>query len=247
MSKTDGKVNQEQNPEAGRPALSGQSDSGQQLPPEIALVGVPDDEPVGKTSGERESAVSAEGPDPFDPSRLRLSQDFGEQLGVQKLRTTVLVRKPAKEWFVRTHPDRNYRVNTSFVELKEERELYLVDRTLWPELATSESTFSPRAIVTTITRQGLVFLWPIRLPGADGKIDDWNRSALEAADVARDKWTRVTANMHLGAYDVSVAVADLPEPTWPAVPFRDLLEIAFRDRFIDSLDHVVLRKLRGEL
>ena len=38
---------------------------------------------------------------------------------------------------------------------------------LWPELAT-EATFSPRTFFTAINRQGVVFLWPIRLPGPDG-------------------------------------------------------------------------------
>ena len=32
--------------------------------------------------------------DPFDPTRLRLSQDFGEQIGVKKALPTIPVRKP---------------------------------------------------------------------------------------------------------------------------------------------------------
>ena len=39
--------------------------------------------------------------------------------------------------------------------------------------------------MTAINRQGVLFLWPIRLPGADGKIDDWSRSAMDAADEAK--------------------------------------------------------------
>ena len=39
--------------------------------------------------------------DPFDPTRLRLSQDFGEQIGVKKALLTVPVRKPDRQWFVR--------------------------------------------------------------------------------------------------------------------------------------------------
>jgi hypothetical protein len=37
------------------------------------------------------------------------------------------------------------------------------------------------------------------------------------------------------------------EPEWPEVPFGELLRIAFRDRLIESLDHPVLRRLRGEI
>ena len=184
-------------------------------------------------------------PDPFDPENLRLSQDFTAMVGVKKQLLTVPVRKPAKEWFVRAHPDPAYRVQTAVIELKEDRETYLVDQSLWHELA-AESTFSPRALFTAASRQSVVFIWPVRLPGQDGKIDDWSRSALEAAELATKKWVRVQSNMALGAYDVYEALADIPEPDWPAVPFKELLRVAFKDRFIDALDHPVLRRLRGE-
>ena len=130
--------------------------------------------------------------------------------------------------------------------MKEDRETYLVTPALWPELAT-ESTFSPRALFTAANRQGVLFLWPCRLPGPDGKIDDWSRTALAAADMARTGWVRVASNMALGAYDVFEAKGDLPEPEWPDVPFKELLRVAFKDRLIETLDHPVLRKLRGEV
>src|SRR5262249_744840 len=146
--------------------------------------------------------------DPFDPASLRLSQDFSAQLGVKKALTTVPVRKPDKAWFVRVHSSEDYRLQTAMVELKEERETYLVAPALWQELA-GESTFSPRVLHTAVNRQGVVFLWPIRLPGPDGKLDDWNQSALEAAQRAQARWVRVQANMALGAYEVYEATAPL--------------------------------------
>jgi hypothetical protein len=183
---------------------------------------------------------------PFDPAALRLSQDFTANLGVKKALLTVPVRKPDKTWFVRVHPAEDYRLQTAVLELKEERETYLVDRALWPELAT-EATFSPRLLWTAVNRQGILFLWPIRLPGPDGKLDDWNKSALEASNLAQKQWIRVTANMSLGAYDVYEATGQYPEPQWPEQPFGELLRLGFKDHYIDSPDHPVLRKLRGEV
>lgn len=185
-------------------------------------------------------------PNPFDPARLRLSQDFGATLGVKKAMLTIPVKKPSKEWFVQVHPDESYRMQTAVLELKEDRETYLVDPSLWPELSSSESTFGTRSIFTAVNRQGVVFLWPIRLPGADGKLDDWNQSALEAAAMATGKWVRIAANMSLGAYDVFEATAKLPDPEWPSLSFAELLRVAFKNRFIDTLDHPVLLRLRGE-
>jgi hypothetical protein len=202
-------------------------------------------EPVPQPTARDRLASDSAALDPFDPERLRLSQDFAASLGVKKVLLTVPVRKPAKEWWVQTHPDPAYRIQTAVLELKEDREVYLVDPTLWSELA-AESTFGPRALFTSITRQNVVFLWPIRLPGPDGKIDEWNRSALEAATLAASKWVRVQANMSLGAYEVQTTVADIATPQWPEAPLQDLLRVAFKDRHITDLYHPVLRRLRGE-
>ena len=182
---------------------------------------------------------------PFAPDSLRLSSDFDAKLGVKKALLTVPVRKPAKEWWIQTHPDESYRLPTAIIELKEAREIYLVAPGLWPQLA-GESTFGAKMLITAINRQNVPFIWPIRMPGSDGRIDHWSRSALEGADIARKGWVRVQANMALGAYDVFETEAVFPEPEWPEQTFQELLEIAFKDRFIQDPNHPVLKQLRGE-
>jgi hypothetical protein len=44
-----------------------------------------------------------------------------------------------------------------------------------------------------------------------------------------------------------VAQGQLSEPIWPDVPWNQLVSIAFKQKIIDSPDHVVAQKLRGEL
>jgi hypothetical protein len=185
-------------------------------------------------------------PNPFDPERLRLTQDFGSRIAVKKLLITIPVRKPSKETFVRTHPDPSYWLNTAVIELKEDREIYLVDPSLWQELAT-EATFAPKLLVATVTRQGVLSLWPIRLPGPDGRIDDWNHSALQAAEEAKKSWVRVQANMGLGAYDIVTASSNMGLPEFPTMEMVDILKIAFKDKYVSGTDHIVLRRLRGEV
>lgn len=181
--------------------------------------------------------------DKFDPTHLRLSQDFASIAGVKKALITVPVRKPTRQEFVRVHPDDAYRLQTVVLELKEERETYLVSPDLWSELP---GELVPKLLVLTMNRQNVLTIWPIRLPGEDGRIDTWNESALTAAEMARDRWVRVAANMSLGAYEIFEATGDLPEPTWPEMEFRDILEIAFKGRFIEDLDHPAVRRLKGE-
>jgi hypothetical protein len=65
--------------------------------------------------------------------------------------------------------------------------------------------------------------------------------------MARGAWVRVAANTSLAGYDVFKATAPLPPPAWPELSFEELLRIAFRDRYIDTMDHIVLRRLRGEV
>ena len=154
------------------------------------------------------------------------------------------VRKPDRQWFVRTHAAENMRLDTAVLELKEDRETYLVAPAMRHVLP---GEVVPKALITAINRQGVLFLWPIRLPGEDGRHDEWNRSALEAARLASDQWIRVSANMSLGAYDTFVATGDLPEPEWPEMDLHEILKLAFRDRYIDSPDHPVVERLRGAL
>jgi hypothetical protein len=181
---------------------------------------------------------------PFNPENLRLSQNFAETVGVKKTIVTVPVRKPNRQDFVRVHPSDEYRLETAVLELKEERETYLVDPALWPVLP---GELTPKVLFTTVNRQGVLTLWPVRLTGDDGRLDDWNASALEAAEMARKGWVRVTANMSLGAYEVYEATGDLPAPDWPDMALAEILEVAFKGHYVTEIDHPVIRRLRGEL
>jgi len=180
---------------------------------------------------------------PFDPANLRLSQNFGASAGVKKLTTTIPVRKPGKQDFVRVHPDPAYQIETAVLEFKEERETFLVAPELRDELL---GELTPKALFTTINRQKVVSLWPIILPGEDGRINSWSESAMDAATLGQKKWVRVSANMSLGAYDVFEATGEIPEPEWPELDLGQILEIAFKGRFIKDSDHPALKRLRGE-
>ena len=179
----------------------------------------------------------------LDLEHLRLTQDFTSSVGVKKAIITVPVRKPDRQSFVRVHPDEAWRLETAVLELREERETYLVDPELWADLP---GELVPKVLFTAINRQGVVFLWPVRLPGEDGRHDEWNRSAVEAARLAMDGWVRVAANMSLGAYEVFQPTAALPSPEWPEDGFEHLLNVAFKDHYIQTVDHPVVRRLRGE-
>jgi len=182
-------------------------------------------------------------PDPFDLASLRLNPSFIETAGVKKLLTTVPARRPSPQDFVRVHSSPDYRENFAMIDLKDDREDYLVRREILPDL---EGEVVSKTIFTAINRQGVVFLWPIRLPARDDRKSDWPRSAREAAEKAMDQWLRVKANMSLGAYEITVAEKVMAEPVWPELSYQELLRIAYRDRMITTLDHPVVKRLRGQ-
>jgi hypothetical protein len=156
--------------------------------------------------------------------------------------TTVPARKPSPQDFIRVHRAPEYRENFAMIDLKDDREDYLVHPEILPEL-TGEVVY--KTLFTAINRQGIVFLWPVRLPAPDDRKSEWSRSAREAAELAMTQWVRLKANLSLGAYEITVAESVMADPVWLELSFQDLLRIAYRDRMITTLDHPVVKRLRG--
>jgi hypothetical protein len=180
----------------------------------------------------------------FSPDALKLSQSYSDQLPTTRAFSNIPVVKPGNQEFIRTHSSPEYRLETMVLELKETRETYLADPLLWDVLA---NELTPKILVLYVNRQDVPKLWPIKLPGTDGKLDKWNESALYAAQHAQTAWIRVSSNMDRGAYEMYEALEKLPDPHWPELAMDKILELAFSGKYIDSLDHPVIQKLKGRM
>lgn len=185
-------------------------------------------------------------PDPFENlERLRLSQDFSAAVAVKPVLTTVSVRKPNRHEFVRVRDSETWRFQTGTFTQKDTRETYMVSPELWSALP---GEVQPTLLVVAISRLSSVpFVWPLMLPGTDGRPNRWHESALEAARLAETQWVRVVADMSAGHYVSFAAQGELPEPIWPDATLSELLRLAFGQRFIDDVNHPVLRQLRGKV
>jgi hypothetical protein len=163
---------------------------------------------------------------------------------VEPVRTYVPVCKPSRERWFMLKEGTAYQLDALILELKEEGETLFV----LPHLegaVLGEKCIGRRILRLGVTRQGVAFIWPIRPPMAD-RADAWASTALDAAAHAEKHWTRMTADMGMGGYRISIAKVD-DEPTWPKESFGELLKIAFKNSIVDSLDHPTLRRLRGEV
>jgi hypothetical protein len=182
-------------------------------------------------------------PDPFDPASLRLSPEYAD-VAVKKVITTMRCGKPYKQDFVRVRSGDEWRLDTMILE-EEGGDSYIVPPSLHEHLA--RECFRAR-LVLAMTRSNDMFLWRLKLPGVDGRSNHWNDSALSAAQLAETKWVRVISNMTAGCYDVFKASGINIEPQWDDdLKFSDILRLCFKERFIDSLDHPLLKRLRGEV
>jgi hypothetical protein len=182
--------------------------------------------------------------DPFNPASLRLDQTFNEGAGVKKLLTTVPVRKPHRQEWVRVHAGDEAFMTVAILEHKDDGELYFV----MPDVAEALSGECYAAKVhLAITRAGVPFILPVRLPAPDGKWSAWHRSLADAAEQAKRQWVRVASNRSLGAYEILVVANDstIPGPIWPEEPFLKVLEIASQGRVISSLEHLVVKQILG--
>ena len=177
-------------------------------------------------------------------SSLRLTQNFGETLGVKKVLTTVPVGKPSKDRFFRTHPSPSWVFPTWILENKVAGETYLVSTEVASVLG---SLARPVELYAAIDRQNNPFLIPIPLPGPNGVRNSWHESLAQAVERAKVVWLRITANKDLGGYDIYEATAKLPDPIWPDITMDELLEIAFRGRIIQNVDHAIVQERLGNI
>jgi hypothetical protein len=180
---------------------------------------------------------------PFDPKRLRIGQRFGEGIDSRPVLASVSVRKPHRQWWVRTHPDVAMSLETCVLQFDKDQQFYLVDPGLAPALPGETVAVT---LYTTINMSGGVFLWPVRLPDENGQQHECHVTAHHAANLARAVWIRVSWEKSVSNYAVARARGALPEPSWPEADLQKILSIAFRDRYIDSLEHPVVRHLLGE-
>jgi hypothetical protein len=188
--------------------------------------------------------LASDAPDPFDLDALRSAPDL--DIDVEKILTTVPVRRPGKNEFFRVRQDIDYAIDGYVLEHESEmdRTVYWVVKGLQDAL---KDHLRKVRLFTCIDKRSNVFLWPAKLPTADGSHSarSWYLSGLRAAEEAKKAWVKISGNKSLGAYDISLARGDLGDPQWPDHSFKELIELAFHDKLIDSMDHAVVKEIDG--
>jgi hypothetical protein len=178
-----------------------------------------------------------------DLASQRFDKSFTAGADVVKVLTRVTVGRPRVGEFIRVHPDPSYQMEAGLVTLEKER-----TRTtyfLHPSLHLSAGKLLKRTrLYTYVTTQGAVGLWPINVSEQE---NSWLDSNHDAAKRAMSCWLRVESNMAAQSYEIYQARGTLSEPQWPTLSFNELLNLAFKDKYIKDPNHIIMQRIRGEV
>lgn len=159
----------------------------------------------------------------------------------ERVQTVIPICKANPKKYIQIHPA--WYQEVAAVDLGDRSGIYVVHRKLQEELV---DEIIPVGLFVGLTKQGSLFVLPVKLAGRNGKMHDASRSALLAIEIAKTAWVRIQWNDETKSYDVRKRRQPLSPPVWPAMTFEQIITVALSDRVIDALDHPAVRELRGE-
>jgi hypothetical protein len=172
---------------------------------------------------------------------------FADEGEIMEESGVVALRKPGKEKFFRVRGDPEFAIMVQTLEIKDDLDLqgnYLVPPNAGAEMneffEEQTNLIKRKQIVCCTDARGQLWLWPVAPTNSDNR---WHRSARSAAESAKENWIRMVPRD--GEYRIHMPASKMPEPAWPDVPFKNLLESAFEGRIIDSMDHPIVEYLLG--
>jgi hypothetical protein len=175
----------------------------------------------------------------IDFTKYKLADTLATQRG-RKEQNTFQVRKPKKDEWWMTHPSSDMVIGPLAAIQTADLAWYLVDPQIVPRL--KEVDYELVTLHVAITHSASIFLLPVKF-GSNG-FSDSLRAAVEASKAG---FVRIAANMADKMYDAYMPTNDITPPVWPDdITLTKVLEVAFKGRAVDAMNHPVLKELRGE-
>lgn len=208
--------------------------------------------PVEPNKGETEaSSTPVSKPDPTNIKSIICKPKI--PITIEETISVDLRKKPRKEhWFrVRpfdpVEPTDCWPVNVYEYEHAGELDstLYLVDPESEPgQLLLMHDKLKPAVIVLGMYFHGEVFAWCVKTPaGKNRTADKWAHTRIQCAMIAQEQW--VTLETGATGYTPRHPVTEFDAPEWDKHDTDELLNLAYKDLVIDSMDHEVIRLFTG--
>jgi len=180
----------------------------------------------------------------FDPKNYRQAQNVRmEETAVlsRKLQTVIPVRKPSKKQWVTVHPSPDFRAdNMPTIEDESTGEIYLLSADLQLPFDI-DNKVDYLNLAAAITSDNSVFLWHYK-----NSTNSWSDSARVAVREASRRWVRIIPDRSSNGYIIETPMTSPSPAVWPELSFTEMLETAFGARYVDSLNHPLVKKLRGD-
>jgi hypothetical protein len=154
----------------------------------------------------------------------------------------VRVRKPRGTDYVFVHPEWRELIWIIPEDFKRRREAHLV----LPMVAASHLDICRKVLLVPYCGDDSnYYFWPVPQEDATGRINDYNKSAMQQIARSVGRWSQFVANLGNQSYTLFEMVDQREAPSWPAGGVKFLIKKAFEDRIISAKDHPLFRQLRG--
>lgn len=170
-----------------------------------------------------------------------LPQSFSDG-AVRRVPSAAPIGRPRKSEFISPHPDVGVRLPVACILDDSTGDYYVLDPTLIPNF---DDVLRRVELVPYLTRDGDVRLWPIALPGADGRLNSWPASARRIADDYGGCWVRVVANRAVGGYDAVIPCGTLRAPDWSGIDIDAIYATTAVAFGVRDVQHPLLARLLG--
>jgi hypothetical protein len=236
-------------------------------PPSDVTVAPPSDEPnpakpkvvtevvadlMGTTAIPAEPIVATAETDPRVDQALGIFSNLtalevtpAEVIAAKEILTTMPVRKPKKNEFVRVAPE-TPPFTTYLYQDDEEGTYYFIEPEMRPHFIAGTVV---KVLVPAVNQLGAAFIWPVPVEDGQGsRNNSWNESHRAAYQMAKTKWTKMVSDRASRVYRVYEASGNLADPQFCPQPFNQQLALAFRGiSTISDREHPVLRAMRGDI
>lgn len=229
--------------EAGHQLGQEQNDGTELTVPSVEGSHVDENQPASAENNiQKTENVTLKKHDIFD-DLAALGRPLDEIIASQKVLTSLPVRKPKKDEWVRLHPEIHTRAY--IYEVFEERTCYVVlPSVVEPMLHLVRYT----QLSLAVNYKGSAFVWPVPIP-TERNPQSASISAFAGAELAMREWIRISWGGK--EYEVYRRRSASAEPEWPTEigNASEMLRHASKAgafEIIDSLDHPVVRGLLGQ-
>jgi len=165
-------------------------------------------------------------------------------VSLRKIVDRVPLVKYPKQKFFKTHPTWAWMGVTALV-LKDDDETYLVAGDIANQIDSETIVIN---LYVIHLQSGALNVIKAPCEDKEGKWNTWHKSINNlVAGEGRKGWIRVQPDREASSYVAMAASASWVEPEWPDITLDKIMNLAFDngERIITSLDHPVLKALRG--